>query len=133
MMFAVIALAAVATFADIHSEYGIRNKIVRTTTDNGSNFLQAFQVFGEDKNNDVSDAEEAEEEDEKENEMGEEVEFFEVTSILNENDVLVISSTWCLQLMLKKQQPTMDTKNCIIQHSASVMGCELSVKILSSS
>ena len=38
---------------DIHSEYGIRNKIVRTTTDNGSNFLKAFQVYSAapDRNN----------------------------------------------------------------------------------
>lgn len=30
--------------------------------------------------------------------------------------------------MLKKQQPTMDTKNCNAQHSASVMGCGISVE-----
>ncbi|GAA6065117.1 uncharacterized protein LOC120484120, partial [Tachysurus ichikawai] len=31
---------------DIHSQYHIRDKIVRTTTDSGSNFLKAFRVFG---------------------------------------------------------------------------------------
>lgn len=30
--------------------------------------------------------------------------------------------------MLKKQQPAMDTKNCNAQHSASVMGCGISVE-----
>ena len=32
---------------EIHSEYGIRSKVCRTTTDNGSNFLKAFKVFSE--------------------------------------------------------------------------------------
>ena len=31
---------------DIHSAYGIRQKVTRTTTDNGSNFVKAFSVFG---------------------------------------------------------------------------------------
>ena len=30
---------------EIHSEYGIRSKVCRTTTDNGSNFVKAFKVF----------------------------------------------------------------------------------------
>lgn len=34
----------------IHSEYGIIDKIVKTTTDNGSNFCKAFAMFGEDFN-----------------------------------------------------------------------------------
>ena len=30
---------------EIHSEYGIRSKVCRMTTDNGSNFVKAFKVF----------------------------------------------------------------------------------------
>lgn len=32
---------------DVHCQYGIRAKIVRTTTDSGSNFIKAFTVYGE--------------------------------------------------------------------------------------
>lgn len=39
---------------DIHSEYYICEKTVRTTTDNGSNFIQAFSVFGEVENNNAT-------------------------------------------------------------------------------
>ena len=31
---------------DIHTEYAIRQKVTRTMTDNGSNFIKAFSVFG---------------------------------------------------------------------------------------
>lgn len=84
-----------------HSEYGIRNKVVRKTTDNGSNFLKAFQVFSGDKNNNV--AEEAEKEDEEGNEMEEVVEFVDVTSILDENDGFEFKlpkHQWCACLLL---------------------------------
>lgn len=32
---------------DIRCQYGLRGKVVRTTTDSGSNFIKAFSVFGE--------------------------------------------------------------------------------------
>lgn len=31
---------------DVHFQYKIRGKIVRTTTDSGSNFIKPFRVFG---------------------------------------------------------------------------------------
>ena len=52
---------------EIHSEYGIRSKVCRTTTDNGSNFVKAFKVFsgpeasendGADDNDDVDELDE---------------------------------------------------------------------------
>ena len=30
---------------DVYCEYGIKSKIIKTTTDNGSNFVKAFSVF----------------------------------------------------------------------------------------
>ncbi len=36
-----------ATLDDIHSVYRIRGKVVRTTTDSGSNLIKAFKVSGE--------------------------------------------------------------------------------------
>lgn len=36
---------------DIHSEYEICEKMVRTTTDNGSNFFKSCGMFGEEENN----------------------------------------------------------------------------------
>ncbi|KAI2644400.1 Zinc finger BED domain-containing protein 4 [Labeo rohita] len=47
-----------AALEEIHEEYKIRGKITRTTTDSGSNFLKAFRIYGEDKEDDAQDAQE---------------------------------------------------------------------------
>ncbi|XP_048097169.1 uncharacterized protein LOC125293344 [Alosa alosa] len=77
---------------EIHSEFGIQNKITRTTTDNGSNFLKAFRMYGEQDENNNSPSDESEDGDEMGDEDqecdGVEVDFVEVTSILNEDDGL---------------------------------------------
>ncbi|RXN31333.1 transposase [Labeo rohita] len=86
------ALAAVLT--DIHAEYEISLKVVRTTTDNGSNFIKAFRVFGQqDENNNeelVAEGTIKEEvgEDCDASDGEEEVEFMDVEAILEEDDGL---------------------------------------------
>ena len=87
---------------------------MRTTTDN---FLKAFKVFGEETNNkEVPD--DAEPGEEEENEGEEEVEFAEVSVILNENDGFEFGlpqhACHLLNLVFtvyaEKQLPTMHTK-----------------------
>ncbi len=85
------ALAAVLT--DIHAEYEISLKVVRTTTDNGSNFVKAFRVFGQqdENNNEELVAEGTIEEvgeDCDASDGEEEVEFMDVEAILEEDDGL---------------------------------------------
>ena len=89
---------------DIHSEYGIRDKVVKTITDNGSNFLKAFKTFGFHEN---------------EVELGElsvctdeiEATAFTGSSLTSENDYQyssvdeILSSSTSLQYNLPKHQP----------------------------
>lgn len=65
---------------DIHCAYRIRGKVVRTTTDSGSNFIKAFNVFGE-----QSQAVESADRDSDAEEPAEQVEYQDTYSIL-END-----------------------------------------------
>ena len=60
-----------AALDDVHAEYNIRKKIVRTTTDNGANFVKAFAEFSSDRSamaedrDDVDDAENADADDDE--------------------------------------------------------------------
>lgn len=81
---------------DIHTEFNIR-EIVRTTTDNGSNFLKAFRVYGQtDENNNPEhvgegDGEEddlGQNDDYNEEESIEGVEFVDAGALLEEDDYL---------------------------------------------
>uniref|UniRef100_A0AAR2JSL0 HAT C-terminal dimerisation domain-containing protein n=1 Tax=Pygocentrus nattereri TaxID=42514 RepID=A0AAR2JSL0_PYGNA len=81
---------------DIHTEFNIR-EIVRTTTDNGSNFLKAFRIYGQtDENNNPepvgeSDGEEddgGQNDDDDEEESVEGVEFVDAGALLDEDDYL---------------------------------------------
>ncbi|KAL0161485.1 hypothetical protein M9458_045210, partial [Cirrhinus mrigala] len=79
---------------EIHTEFNIREKITRTTTDNGSNFVKAFRVYGHvDENNNLAPAAEigkVDNDEEKEDEETEnaDVEFVEAGAILDEDDCL---------------------------------------------
>ncbi|RXN38378.1 zinc finger BED domain-containing 1-like protein [Labeo rohita] len=76
-----------AALEEIHEEYKIRGKITRTTTDSGSNFLKAFRIYGEEKEDDAQDAQEEgdyileDESDESESE----VEYQDIFGILDED------------------------------------------------
>ncbi|XP_046726904.1 uncharacterized protein LOC124399778 [Silurus meridionalis] len=43
---------------EIHSGYQIREKVTRTTTDSGSNFLKAFSLYGEEKEEEATNVQE---------------------------------------------------------------------------
>ncbi|KAL0152644.1 hypothetical protein M9458_052367 [Cirrhinus mrigala] len=83
---------------DIHTEFNIREKIIRTTTDNGSNFLKAFRFYGQtDENNNPEPLGEGDgEEDDgsqnddcdEEEESIEGVEFVDAGALLDEDDYL---------------------------------------------
>ncbi|KAL7388566.1 hypothetical protein ABVT39_016262 [Epinephelus coioides] len=73
----------------IHTEFNIRDKIVRTTTDSGSNFLKAFRVYGVDDENNNAEPLGAEP-DESGEQDGEEImmEAVEAGPLLEQDDGL---------------------------------------------
>uniref|UniRef100_I3JQD7 HAT C-terminal dimerisation domain-containing protein n=1 Tax=Oreochromis niloticus TaxID=8128 RepID=I3JQD7_ORENI len=76
-----------AALEEIHSEYHIREKVTRTTTDSGSNFLRAFQLYGEEKeeetNNWQEDGGSTLDDAAEDSEL--EVEYQDVFAVLNDN------------------------------------------------
>nr|XP_024658474.1 uncharacterized protein LOC112434940 [Maylandia zebra] len=66
---------------DIHCQYKIRGKVVRTTTDSGSNFVKAFHMFGA-----QNDADEAEDEADPETiDLTDHIDYHEASAILDED------------------------------------------------
>lgn len=47
-----------AALEEIHYEYHIREKVTRTTTDSGSNFLKAFRLYGAEKEEEATNVQE---------------------------------------------------------------------------
>ena len=83
---------------DIHTEFNIREKIVRTTTDNRSNFPEAFRVYGQtDANNNPEPAGEGDgeeddggqnDDDDEEEESGEGAGCVDAGALLDKDDYL---------------------------------------------
>ncbi|KAL3992499.1 P2X purinoceptor 3 [Sarotherodon galilaeus] len=68
---------------DIHCQYKIRGKDVRTTTDSGSNFVKAFHMFGA-----QNDADEDEDEADPETDLTDHIDYHEASAILDEDSGL---------------------------------------------
>uniref|UniRef100_A0A3Q3AB51 Uncharacterized LOC108248749 n=1 Tax=Kryptolebias marmoratus TaxID=37003 RepID=A0A3Q3AB51_KRYMA len=78
-----------AALEEIHSEYQIREKVTRTTTDSGSNFLKAFRLYGVDEKED-KDVNRQEEKDSSMDEASQdesesEMEYHDVAAILDDD------------------------------------------------
>lgn len=87
--------ALASALNEIHSEFNIRDKITRTTTDNGSNFIKAFKLYGQtDENNNPGpsverdEAEDDHDDGSDEEQESEGMEFVEAGAILDEDDCL---------------------------------------------
>lgn len=74
------------TLNDIHSEFGIQNKVVRTTTDNGQQDENNTSASGEAEDDEIND--EMCGDDEDGDVDGVELDFVEVTAVLDEDDGL---------------------------------------------
>ncbi|XP_052463040.1 uncharacterized protein LOC128020264 [Carassius gibelio] len=77
-----------AALEEIHSEYHIREKVTRTTTDSGSNFLKAFRLYGEEIEEEATNEQEESDstlDDATEDQSESEVEYQDVSAILDDN------------------------------------------------
>ena len=66
---------------EIHCHYRIREKVVRTTTDSGSNFIKAFSIFGE-----QSQSEDAESDQDQESSDESSDDYLDTFSILEQDN-----------------------------------------------
>uniref|UniRef100_A0A9J7X2D1 Transposase n=1 Tax=Cyprinus carpio carpio TaxID=630221 RepID=A0A9J7X2D1_CYPCA len=71
------------TLDDIHCQYRITGKVVKTTTDSGSNFIKAFSVFGE-----QSQTEEAESKSDQDSSEEPKADYLDTFSILEQDSGL---------------------------------------------
>ncbi len=74
-----------AALEEIHSEYHIREKVTRTTTDSGSNFLKAFRLYGEEEATSVQEESDSTLDDATEDESEPEVEYQDLSAMLDDN------------------------------------------------
>ncbi|KAL3992505.1 pogo transposable element with ZNF domain [Sarotherodon galilaeus] len=76
-----------AALEEIHSEYHIREKMTRMTTDSGSNFLKAFRLYGEGKGEETTNWQEDSGSilDDAEEDSELEVEYQDVFAVLDDN------------------------------------------------
>ncbi|XP_024139972.1 uncharacterized protein LOC112153794 [Oryzias melastigma] len=71
-----------AALEEIHSDYHIREKVTRTTTDSGSNFLKAFPLYGVEEKED-HEKEESPMDEASDDESESELEYQDVSAILD--------------------------------------------------
>ena len=70
----------------MHAEYSIRRKIVRTTTDNGLNFVKAFAEFSNERSATAADSDDVGSDDENDDDDDEVIDPVDVYLTLNQGE-----------------------------------------------